>query len=116
MKRDVKLFILDIIESIHTIETYLGNRTDNSFLEDQEKQDAVVRRLEIIGEAAKNAAPRMKKKFPEVEWSEIAKFRDKIAHGYFGIDPVVILDVVKNDLPVLKTKIEKILSEMEKEG
>ena len=76
-------------------------------------QDAVIRRLEIIGEATKNIPEEFTKKHSEVPWSGIAKMRDKLIHKYFGVDLDLTWDVLKDDLPSLKEKIKKILREVE---
>ena len=73
-------------------------------------QDGVVRNLEIIGEAVKNIPEDIKRNNPDVEWRKIAGLRDILVHAYFGIDVEVVWDIVKNKVPELKEKIEKILS------
>ncbi|MBU1252171.1 MAG: DUF86 domain-containing protein [Nanoarchaeota archaeon] len=84
--REVKLYLEDIIECIDLINEYILNKGKSDLLEDKKLQDAIVRRIEIIGEAAKNIPKSLKKKYPEVEWKMIAGTRDIITHAYFGID------------------------------
>jgi len=73
------------------------------------RKDAIVRELEIIGEAVKNLSPGFTSKYPDVEWSQIARTRDIIIHRYFGLDLNVIWNIVKEDLPRLKKDIKEIL-------
>lgn len=72
-------------------------------------QDAVVRRLEIIGEAAKNVPQEYRDKYPETPWREIAKTRDKIIHHYFEVDEEQIWNIIQNDLQSLKQQIKKMI-------
>ena len=73
--------------------------------------DAVIRNLEIIGEAAKNIPKQVKEKYPDVEWRKISGLRDILAHEYFGVDLEVLWDVIKHKLPLLKRQVTKILRE-----
>ncbi len=86
--------------------------SEPEFFKLQQPQEAVIRRLEIIGEATKNLPADFRKKYSDVLWSEIARMRDKLIHGYFGVDLKLTFDIVKKDLPELKDKILKILKEM----
>lgn len=113
MKRELKLFLTDIMNAIELIEESTKDLKKREFLKDRDKQDATMRRLEVIGEATKNLPESFRKKYPEIEWSDIAKFRDKIMHAYFGVDLGIVWNVIKKDLPELKQKIEGILEEME---
>lgn len=105
MKKDPSIFLHHIMESISLIETYLQGVTEKQFHTSTEKQDLVVRRLEIIGEAAKNLPPEFKKKHPYIPWKDMAGMRDIIAHKYFGINFNTVWDTVQNLLPTLKIQI-----------
>ena len=111
MKRDYKLFIRDVLDCINKIEEFVGNMNFDEFVKDDKTSSAVIRKLEIIGEATKNLPKNFREKHNEVPWNEIAKTRDKLIHGYFGIDLSITWNVVKNDLPDLKNKVKKILEQ-----
>ena len=84
-KRDVRLFLYDILEAISKIENYTKGMSYDEFIHDEKTIDAVIRNLEIIGEAAKNIPEDAKNKYPEIPWKEIAGMRDKLIHAYFGV-------------------------------
>lgn len=109
MKRNRKLYLYDIHESIIAIEEYVQNLTENEFYSNRQVQDAVIRRLEIIGEAVKNLDADFRNKYPQVSWKKIAGMRDIIAHEYFGVRLDRIWDVIKQDLPNLKLQILDII-------
>jgi|SRR3989344_505881 len=108
MKREVILFIEDILKSIKLIEEYMGNISKDDFTNNQKIQDSVVRRLEIIGEAVKNIPDSFREKYPGIEWKEIAGTRDRIIHAYFIVDLNIVWNIINEDLPILKRQIEKI--------
>lgn len=107
--RDYNLYLDDILEAIKRIEKYAINLTFQELKKNGLIIDGVVRNLEIIGEAAKNIPARIKEKYSEIEWKKIAGLRDILAHEYFGVDLEVLWDIVKNKLPVLKSKVGHIL-------
>lgn len=82
------------------------------FAKDDKTSSAVVRKLEIIGEAAKNVPDEIKQKYKELPWSDMARMRDKIIHDYFGIDNEIVWKTIKEKLPEIKPKIDKILREI----
>ncbi len=108
MKRDVNLFIQDILESINDIESFSKGLTKEKFAVDKLKQNAIIRSLEIIGEAVKGIPDSLKEKYAHVPWREIAGFRDVLSHAYFGISMDRVWNIIKKDLPSLKKEIEKI--------
>lgn len=113
MKAAASQFLTDIIFGIEKIKAYVGAMTYEDFVRDEKTADAVMHKLEIIGEATKNLPAKLRKHYREVPWTDMAGLRDKIAHFYFGIDYKVVWDVVKNKLPAIKTHLESILSELE---
>ena len=112
--KENKLFIEHILESINKIETYSENITKEKLINDTKIQDALIRRIEIIGEAAKNLPETFRTKYNYINWSEIIRMRDKIVHHYFGVDLNIIWDVIKTDIPDLKNKILKIKKDLNK--
>ncbi len=111
MKKDPLVFIKHIRDHIDRIEKFMGNISKESFFNNEEKQSAVIREIEIIGEATKNLPKDFTKNHPSIPWKDIAGMRDKLIHHYFDVDLELTYDVVKNDLPKLKKEIKKILEE-----
>jgi uncharacterized protein with HEPN domain len=111
MSRDYKLYLQDILEGIQKIESYLQGMSFQQFSQDELRIDAVLRNLEIIGEATKNIPPEVRAKYPSIEWRKIAGLRDVAIHAYFTIDLRIIWDVVQNKLPGLRGDVAKILED-----
>jgi uncharacterized protein with HEPN domain len=107
--RDVGLYVHDIWDSISAIEEYTRGLTEEEFCSNRLVQDAVIRRIEIIGEAVKNIDGSFRVKHPDIPWKEMARMRDKIAHEYFGVDFKRVWEVVRQDLPGLKLKFKSML-------
>ena len=112
MKRELRLFIEDILESIRLIEKYIGNLSKEDLNNNQGLKDSLVRRLEIIGEAVKNIPDDFKEKYSQVPWKKIAGLRDIIIHAYFEIDLDITWEIITKDLPILKTQILKIKEDL----
>jgi uncharacterized protein with HEPN domain len=111
--RGYRLFLTDIVETIDEIEEFTSGMDFTEFLNDRKTQKAVVKNIEIIGEAAKNVPDEIKATYPEIPWRVIAGMRDRLAHGYFGIDYVIVWDVVENRLIDLRDSILAILEEID---
>jgi len=94
MYRTQKLFLQDILNSIIKIEKYIKFMTLNDFKNDEKIIDAVLRNLEIIGEAVKNLSNKIKKNYPEINWKAIAGMRDRLIHGYFGINIEIVWETI----------------------
>ncbi len=107
MKRDGKIYLTDILESISKIEHYLTAITETEFFTNEEKQDAVIRRLEIIGEAVKKLPMEVRNEYPEIPWKQIAGMRDVVIHEYFEVSLETVWRTLINDLPDIKIKLEK---------
>uniref|UniRef100_A0A7C4YR00 DUF86 domain-containing protein n=1 Tax=candidate division WOR-3 bacterium TaxID=2052148 RepID=A0A7C4YR00_UNCW3 len=108
-ERDWKLFIMEIMESINKIENYIEGLNYEQFVRDEKTKDAVVRNLEIIGEAANQIPKEIQQKFSNVPWAQIIAMRNRMIHGYFAIDYRIVWDIVKIDIPSLKKELELIL-------
>lgn len=108
MNKDAGIFLDHILECIARIEEYTANITSAEFFKSSQLQDAVIRRIEIIGEAAKNVPDEFKNKWPDIPWKQMAGMRDILVHEYFGVDLDLTWQVVKEDLSKLKENILKV--------
>lgn len=102
----------DVLGAIRRIETYLAGESRNSFLGTPMLQDAVVRNLEIVGEAAKRLPPELRAQAPEIDWRKVAGLRDVLIHDYAAVDLEIVWDVVASRLPALKTAAVRLRREL----
>ena len=109
-KRDFRLFLYDILESVERIKKYTLGMKYEDFEADDKTIDAVLRNLEIIGEAARNVPEEIRDKYPEVPWRRLVGLRNVVIHHYFGVDLEVIWKIVSRDLKDLEGKIRRVLS------
>jgi len=114
MKKDPKVFIEHILECINLIKDYTKDTEKEKFLVSKQLQDAVIRRIEIIGEAVKNVPQAIKDKNTSIPWKRIASMRDILVHEYFGVDIKRVWKTVKEDILNLKPLFEKILKDFQK--
>lgn len=112
MKRDYNAYLFHILDAIDTIESYAKSMTEEEFYKAKLIQDGVIRNLEIIGEAAKNIPESVKKEYPRIEWKKISGMRNVLIHEYFGVDIERVWKVIKNRLPDLRKKIQKITKDL----
>jgi len=108
MKKDPLIFIDHILESISAVKDYVAGLDKKKFFESTQVQDAVIRRVEIIGEAVRNFPKDIIREHPEVPWREIVDMRNLLIHEYFSVDLQETWNVIKQDLPKLERQIEKI--------
>ncbi|WP_456469311.1 HepT-like ribonuclease domain-containing protein [Archaeoglobus sp.] len=113
MKREAGDFIEDIINAMDKALKFVEGMSYEEFVQDDKTVFAVVRAIEIIGEAVKNVPDDIKKKYPEVPWKGMAGMRDKVIHGYFGVDLKVVWDTIKKRIPEVKPLFERMLKELE---
>lgn len=107
--RDYRLYLEDIQISVQKIEKFMKGVTLQKFPKDALVMDAVIRNLEVIGEASKNIPDRIKKKYPDIEWEKITALRNILAHEYFGVDHEILWNIVSTKLPGLKKAINAAL-------
>ena len=110
-ERDWKLFVFDILESINKIERYIEGMDYELFDKTDQTKDAVVRNLEIIGEASNQIPKEIRQKYSHIPWSRIISMRNRMIHGYFAVDYRIVWKIIKEDLPELKEKLEEILKD-----
>jgi uncharacterized protein with HEPN domain len=116
MKRDVRVYIEDILESISRIEEYTRGITQEDFCGNTQIQDAVFRRLEVIGEAVKNIPLEFRNKYPKVPWKSVAGIRDVLIHAYFGVSVDRTWKVATEDILELKNKMLRIKDDLRQSG
>ena len=109
MSRD-NAYLIDILESARSAIEYMHGKSWEKFSKDTLLQDAVVRRLEIIGEAAGRVSTATQKKYPKLPWQAMKGTRNRVIHEYDSIELDIIWDIVQNDLPFLVKELEKIVS------
>lgn len=112
-ERDFTQFLQDILDAIDDVQGFIKGMEFNEFSGDKKTIYAVMKALEIIGEATKNLPDTLKNEYPDIPWKFMAGIRDKVVHGYFVVDLPIIWSTAKKDLPSLKLSIEEILEEIE---
>ena len=112
MNRDVKLYLNDIIENIEDAELFIKGMTYQEFIKDKKTVNAAIRSIEVIGEATKHIIADIRAKRNDIPWKDMAGMRDKCIHGYLGIDYEVVWTAIKNELPLIKPKINSLLIEL----
>ena len=109
--KEPKIYLGDILDSINKIESYVSDLSDMDFVENFAIQDAVMRRLEIIGEAVKHLPSEIKDNNQNIPWKNIAGMRDILIHEYAGVQMERVWRTVKEDLPPLKQVVHKLIGE-----
>ena len=115
MKKDPRIHVSFILECIELVEEYLKGLTETEFLNSTQQQDAIIRRVELIGEAVKNISPEVKDRYPEIPWKRIAGMRDILVHDYLGLDLEITWNVAQVEIPELKTKMLEVRRDLEAE-
>jgi len=114
MIRDHRDYVLDIANSIKEVESFVGNMSFKKFISDKKTVNAVIRSIEVIGEATKKLPSSLKDKYPNIPWKNMAGMRDKLIHEYFGVDIEILWMVIKKDLPSIKDDIREIATDIGK--
>jgi len=112
MSRDLTLYISDILEQMQNTENFIGSLNYEEFCNDKKTAFAVMRAIEIIGEASKGIPDAIREQHPDIPWKNMAGMRDKLVHMYFGVNYKRIWLVVKDDFPRLKPLIEDVLNKL----
>lgn len=110
-KRKYSDYLNDILDSINKGLSFIDGMTYEDFMEDEKTQFALIRAIEIIGEASKKIPIEIKTQSQEIPWREIGGMRDLLIHDYFGINIQVVWETAKNDLPELKRKLQNLIQE-----
>ena len=111
MSREYRQYLDDIIEAGGRIQEYSGGMNEAAFGEDRKTQDAVIRNLAIIGEAARGLPDTVREKIPTIEWRKIIALRNILVHEYSGVNIAIIWDVITNHLPKLIREVKSLLKE-----
>jgi uncharacterized protein with HEPN domain len=112
MKKDELLYFLHIRDAIKKILEYSSNVEEQDFLKNTILQDALVRQIEIIGDASNKISLKTRNKYQNIPWTQIVGMRNRIIHEYFGVRLDIVWDTVKNNIPGLKDNIDKIIDEL----
>lgn len=107
--------LADILEAIRRAREYTGGQTYEQFLDDTKTQDAVIRALEILGEATKKVSPSLREDHSEIPWRSMAGVRDKLIHDYFGVNFDIVWEIVQDQLPELAEQIEATLHDQDRD-
>jgi len=115
MKRDYRDYIIDIITSIEHISLFIEGQNFEEFFQDIKTSNAVIRSLEVIGEASKKMPEEIRKHYPDIPWKKMSGMRDKLIHEYFGIDLKIVWAVCKEELPPLLPEVKTVLKKMQQD-
>jgi uncharacterized protein with HEPN domain len=111
-RREYRDYLKDILDSINDIESFVGDMSFEDFKRDKKTIYAVVRGIEVMGEAAKKIPKTLKDKYREIPWKKMAGMRDKLIHEYFGVDVEILWETIKDDLPSIKPLVQELLKSM----
>jgi uncharacterized protein with HEPN domain len=114
MTRTVALYVKDIIQNMVDAEEFIQGLSYETFVSDKKTFNAVVRSLEVIGEAVKSMPDSVRRRYPDIPWKEMAGMRDKLIHFYFGVDREAVWLTVKERIPTIRPIFELILRDLEK--
>ncbi len=112
-KRDWKDYLEDILDAVEAIEDFILDMDYEEFIRDRKTNFAVVRSLEIIGEATKSIPDSVREKYPGIPWQDMAGMRDIMIHHYFGVDYLVVWKTISEDIPLIKPILMEILNDID---
>ena len=110
--RNYRLYLKDIFEAMDATQAFVEGMDFDTFVADDKTASAVVRKLEIIGEATKNVPETIRQQYPQVPWRDMAGMRDRIIHRYFAVNYVLVWDTVRDHIPPLQPIIKQILKDL----
>ena len=113
MKRDIALYVRDILQNMQDAGDFVQGLSYEQFASDKKTVNAVLRSIEVIGEAAKQIPESIRSTYPDIPWREMAGMRDKVIHSYFGIDLEAVWLVVVDRIPSLKPLVQEVLRVLE---
>lgn len=113
--KDERVYLLHALEAVDAIQRYTVDGRD-AFFADPKTQDAVIRNVEVIGQAVKGISDQTRALEPDVPWRQIAGMRDKLIHEYFGVDLALVWDVVERELPVLRPRLADLADRLSRGG
>ena len=112
-RKDYKLYLIDILESCKKITSYTKGKAEKQFANDQKTIDAVIRNIEIIGEAASKIPKKARGKIPQIPWKDVVAMRNKVLHEYFDVNVPIVWETVQKDIPILQKNTQKALDDLE---
>ncbi len=110
--RDYKIYLKDILAAVDSIEAFVGGMSFEEFRADDKTTSAVIRKLEIIGEATKQVPDDVRQQYPDIPWKEMAGMRDRLIHFYFGVDYRLVWAAIKQRLPRLREEMRKVQKDL----
>lgn len=115
-KRDFRDYLQDIVDSIQETTDFVRGMTFDAFKKDKKTVNAVLRSIEVLGEATKNLPESVRSQYPEVPWRKMAGMRDKLIHEYSGVDLEIVWQAIQKEFPTLRPMILQTLQDLEKKG